>query len=100
MGPIQIQMREKLITAFAPLSLDITDDSARHASHVGAKLHAAKQGGAAVSSGETHFSITITSAAFSGLSRVARQRAVYQVLAQELAGPVHALALRAEAPAS
>ena len=40
----------------------------------------------------------IVAGAFAGKSRVERQRAVYQVLAEELAGPVHALALTANAP--
>ena len=100
MGPVQIQMRKKLTEAFAPLVLEILDESASHAGHAGAAVHAAKQGGAATGIGETHFSVTIVSAAFSGLNRVARQRAIYQVLREELAGPVHALALKADAPAA
>ena len=99
MGPVQIQMRKKLTEAFAPLVLEVVDESASHAGHAGAAVHAAKQGGAATGIGETHFSVTIVSAAFEGLNRVARQRAIYQVLAEELAGPVHALALKADAPA-
>ena len=99
MGPVQIQMRKKLTDAFAPLVLEVLDESASHAGHAGAAVHAAKQGGAATGIGETHFSVTIVSAAFVGLNRVARQRAIYQVLAEELAGPVHALALKADAPA-
>jgi BolA family transcriptional regulator, general stress-responsive regulator len=95
MGPVQLQMRTKLDAAFAPTRLEITDDSARHAGHAGAKVHAAKQGGAATGVGETHFDIVIESAAFAGLNRVACQRAVYSVLAEELAGPVHALSLKA-----
>ena len=98
MGPVQIQMRKKLTEAFAPLVLEVVDESASHAGHAGAAVHAAKQGGAATGIGETHFSVTIVSAAFVGLNRVARQRAIYQVLAEELAGPVHALALKADAP--
>ncbi len=98
MGPVQIQMRKKLIEAFTPLVLEILDESASHAGHAGAAVHAAKQGGSATGIGETHFSVTIVSAAFAGLNRVARQRAIYQVLAEELAGPVHALALKADAP--
>jgi BolA protein len=92
-------MRKKLTEAFAPLVLEVLDESASHAGHAGAAVHAAKQGGAATGIGETHFSVTIVSAAFVGLNRVARQRAIYQVLAEELAGPVHALALKADAPA-
>jgi BolA protein len=99
MGPVQIQMRKKLTEAFAPLVLEVMDESASHAGHAGAAVHAAKQGGAATGIGETHFSVTIVSAAFVGLNRVARQRAIYQVLSEELAGPVHALALKADAPA-
>jgi BolA family transcriptional regulator, general stress-responsive regulator len=97
MGPVQLQMRTKLDAAFAPSRLEITDDSARHAGHAGAKAHAAKQGGAAQGVGETHFDIVIESAAFAGMSRLACQRAVYDVLAEELAGPVHALSLKAGA---
>jgi BolA family transcriptional regulator, general stress-responsive regulator len=93
MGPVQLQMRTKLDAAFAPTRLDITDDSARHAGHAGAAIHAAKQGGAAKGISETHFDVVIESAAFAGMNRVARQRAIYAVLAEELAGPVHALAL-------
>jgi BolA protein len=87
-------MREKLVAAFAPTRLEIVDDSARHAHHAGAKAHAAKRGAGAEGAGETHFTITIEAAAFAGLSRVAAQRAVLTVLSEELAGPVHALALR------
>jgi BolA family transcriptional regulator, general stress-responsive regulator len=94
MGPIQLQMRSKLEAAFAPTRLDILDESAKHAGHAGARAHAAKQGGSATGSGETHFVVEIDSASFDGLSRVARQRAVYDVLAEELAGPVHALTLK------
>lgn len=94
MGPVQLQMRTKLDAAFAPTRLEITDDSSRHAGHAGAKAHAAKQGGGAAGVGETHFDIVIESAAFAGLGRVACQRAVYGVLAEELAGPVHALSLK------
>jgi BolA family transcriptional regulator, general stress-responsive regulator len=97
MGPVQLQMRTKLDAAFASSRLEITDDSARHAGHAGAKAHAAKQGGAAQGVGETHFDIVIESAAFAGMSRLACQRAVYDVLAEELAGPVHALSLKAGA---
>ena len=58
-----------------------------HAGHAGARPE-----------GETHFSVTIVSAAFIGQSRVARQRLVYQTLADELATRVHALSLTTLAP--
>lgn len=80
-------MQAKLAARFAPLRLDIVDDSHRHAGHAGAHPE-----------GESHFTVTIVSDAFAGLSRVARQRLVYQALAEELATRVHALSLRALTP--
>jgi BolA protein len=83
-------MRAKLTAAFAPDHLNIENDSARHAGHAGARE--------AGNTGESHFNIAITAAAFSGVGRVARQRLVYAVLKAELAGPVHALSVKARAP--
>jgi len=81
------RIREKLTGKLAPTRLDIADDSHKHAGHVGARPE-----------GETHFSVEIVSAAFEGVSRVQRQRMVYEILQDELAGPVHALALRTLSP--
>jgi BolA protein len=81
-------MRSKLEAALAPLVLEIDDDSAKHAGHAGARA-----------GGESHFSVRIVSASFAGKSRVERQRLVHGILAEELAGPVHALALALRAPA-
>jgi BolA protein len=80
-------IRGKLTERFAPIRLEIEDESYRHAGHEGARP-----------GGETHFSITIVSAAFIGESRVARQRLVYQTLADELATRVHALSLTTFTP--
>jgi BolA family transcriptional regulator, general stress-responsive regulator len=80
-------IRQKLTDRLAPLRLDIVDESHRHAGHAGARPE-----------GETHFTVTIVSAAFVGLGRVARQRLIYQILADELATRVHALALTTLAP--
>ena len=80
-------IRRKLTERLAPLRLDIVDESHRHAGHAGARPE-----------GETHFAVTIVSAAFVGLGRVARQRLVYQILADELATRVHALGLTTLAP--
>jgi BolA protein len=77
----------KLRKALAPTRLDIIDESHKHAGHVGARPE-----------GETHFSVEVASAAFAGKSRVDRQRLVYGILAAELEGPVHALALRTVTP--
>ena len=82
---------QKLTARFAPARLDVVDDSARHAGHVGHPGGAGQGGG-------THFIVTLVSPAFAGLGRIARQRLVYQTLADELKGGVHALALTTLAP--
>lgn len=81
------RIEEKLRAAFAPTLLQIENDSHRHASHAGSP-----------GTGDSHFTVTLQSAAFEGMNRVERQRQVYAVLAEELAGPVHALALRLNTP--
>lgn len=92
-GPIATVIREKLTAAFAPLRLELEDDSWKHAGH-----H--HEGGMdANDGGESHFQLTIVSDAFVGQGRVARQRAINAVLKDELAGPVHALSIRAQTPA-
>ena len=87
MGPIAEAMSAKLTARFSPTRLDLVDDSDRHHGHAG---H--------TGAGESHFNLTIESAAFAGLSRVARQRLVNEALWEELAGPVHALSIKAVAP--
>jgi BolA protein len=84
-------MQEKLTSVFAPIALDIEDQSASHAGHAGATRGDGSRG-------ETHFHIRLVSQTFEGLSRVERQRRVYAALKDELAGPVHALSLAALAP--
>jgi BolA protein len=86
-GAVTEKLERKLTDAFAPARLQIEDDSARHAGHAGAGR-----------GGESHFNVVIESAAFEGVSRVQRQRMVYAALADELAGPVHALSVKAIAP--
>ena len=87
MGQITQAIRDKLHNAFHPERLEVIDDSARHAGHSGAP------GG-----GESHFNVVIVSGVFEGQGRLARQRSVYSALAEELAGPVHALSVKALAP--
>ena len=87
MGQVGETIRIKLTEAFSPQRLEVTDDSARHAGHA-----SARQGG------ESHFNVVIVSSAFEGASRVQRQRSIYAALAEELAGPVHALSIKALAP--
>jgi BolA protein len=80
-------IRTKLTERLTPIRLEISDESYRHAGHEGARPE-----------GETHFSITIVSAAFIGRNRVDRHRLVYETLAEELATRVHALSLTTLAP--
>lgn len=75
-------IRAKLEAAFAPVKLDILDESDRHRGHAGYR-----------DGGETHFRVAIVSTAFDGLTRVDRHRRVHEVLDRELKGRVHALAL-------
>jgi BolA family transcriptional regulator, general stress-responsive regulator len=84
-------IRLKLTAAFTPQSLEVVDESHRHAGHAGATRDDGSQG-------ETHFHVRLVSAAFEGVSRVERQRRVYAALSDELKGPVHALSLTLLAP--
>jgi BolA protein len=77
----------KLTKAFAPQSLAVVDESHLHAGHAGHRQE-----------GETHFRVTIVAEAFRGKSRVDRHRMINAILAAELAGHVHALAIHASAP--
>lgn len=87
---IEARIKEKLLRAFSPQRLVIENDSAKHAGHAGA------QGSA--NPGETHFTVTIVADRFAGTSRIDRHRMVHEALAEELAGPVHALAVKAKTP--
>jgi len=84
---VKEQIVARLEERFAPTALEVIDESHLHAGHIGARPE-----------GETHFRVHIVSAAFAGLSRLERHRLVNATLAEELEGPVHALAVRAEAP--
>ena len=91
-GPIATIIREKLTSALSPARLEIEDDSARHAGHHHDGGMDARPGG------ESHFNLEVVSAAFEGKGRVERQRMINGLLAEELAGPVHALSIRARTP--
>lgn len=84
---VRSTLQDKLEAAFAPERLDIVDESHLHVGHAGHRPE-----------GESHFRVTIVAAAFVGKSRVERHRLVNNVLAEELAARVHALALKASAP--
>ena len=84
---VERDIRKKLTEAFAPVALEVVNDSHRHAGHAGSP-----------GTGESHFTIKVVSAAFAGKSRLERHRMVNQALAAELAGKIHALAVTALAP--
>jgi len=86
-GPIAQEMRRLLSEAFAPIHLAVINDSARHHGHAGDD-----------GSGESHFTVEIVSEAFTGASRLQRQRLVNAALGDIPGQRVHALAIRASAP--
>lgn len=87
MGKVAESIKLKLRAAFDPAHLDVEDQSESHRGHMGYR-----------EGGETHFHVIMTAASFGGQNRVARQRAVYAVLAEELSGPVHALSMELKTP--
>jgi BolA protein len=87
MGAVAKAIDNKLRARFTPARLSIEDESSRHRGHAGHR-----------EGGESHFRVEIVSAAFEGQSRVARQRLVYQTLADEFAAGLHALALTTLTP--
>lgn len=84
------RISETLISAFAPVALEITDESAKHAGHAGRN---------GLEAGETHYLIVMVAAAFEGKSRLARSRAVHEALAPEFKTGLHAISLSLRTPA-
>lgn len=80
-------MREKLMIGLEPTCLDVINESELHAGHRSSP-----------GTGESHFRLKIVSPQFAGKSRLERHRMVNELLADELAGSVHALAIHAHAP--
>ena len=100
MGLIAETIKKKLTQSFNPSQLSVIDESHKHAHHAGAKAHKDALGlneGESDRTLETHFHVVITSDHFKDMSLIARHRAVMDVLADELAGEVHALRLDANA---
>ena len=85
---IKETIEAKLMSRFAPERLEVINESHRHAGHQ------PQFNG----EGETHFRVRLVANAFSGMSRVERHRAVNELLADELAAGVHALAIEPAAP--
>lgn len=81
-------METQLRDTFSPVHFVLTDESARHAGHAGARP-----------GGETHYHVAMVAAAFNGLSRVDRQRLVYRALREEFDTGLHALSLDLKTPA-
>jgi BolA protein len=79
------QLRAALERALMPRSLEIIDDSARHAGHAGARA-----GG--------HFRVTLVAEAFRGRSRLERHRLVFDAVAPLMQDGVHALNIVARTP--
>ena len=76
------EITDLLQAAFQPRELQVVDDSESHRGHAGFQ-----------EGGESHYNVRIRSAAFEGLSRIARHRAVHSALGADLMGRIHALAL-------
>jgi stress-induced morphogen len=84
---VEQAIREKLSAAFTPAVIEVMNDSHHHAGHASSPQ-----------TGESHFSVVVVSPVFAGKSRLERHRMVNEVLAEELSGKVHALAITALAP--
>jgi BolA family transcriptional regulator, general stress-responsive regulator len=81
-APIADEIRRRVMEALKPSLLDIIDDSEKHRGHGGHREGI-----------ETHLTLRITSAAFNGQGRVARQRMVFDLLQDLMDNPIHALSL-------
>jgi stress-induced morphogen len=89
-GPVQQAIERKVTEALQPTAFKIVNDSHKHAGHAGNPSGAADA--------ETHFTCTIESGAFDGKSRIQQHRMVYELLGDEFAQGLHALALKTSAP--
>ncbi|XP_008583796.1 PREDICTED: bolA-like protein 1 [Galeopterus variegatus] len=83
-GPVEATIRAKLEQALSPEVLELRNESGGHAVPAGS---------------ETHFRVAVVSSRFEGLSPLQRHRLVHAALSEELAGPIHALAIQARTPA-
>ena len=80
---LEDRLRRKLDEAFAPEHLNVLNESGRHNVPPGS---------------ESHFRVLVVSDRFAGASRLERHRLVHRLLDEELAGPIHALAVEALTP--
>ena len=86
-GPVATEMLRRLDSALSPTEIELIDDSEKHRGHGGYNP-----------AGESHFTLRIESAAFTGKTRIERQRMVYKALGDLMDQRVHALQIRATAP--
>ena len=86
-GPVATEMLRRLDSALSPTRVELTDDSEKHRGHGGYNPE-----------GESHFSLEIESEAFTGKSRVERERMIYKALGDLMRERVHALSIKARAP--
>jgi len=87
-GPVAAEMLGRLNSALSPTQIELIDDSEQHRGHGGYNPE-----------GESHFTLRIESAAFAGKTRVERQRMIYAALGDLMRERVHALSIKASAPA-
>ncbi len=80
-----------LMQQLAPLKVELTNDSHKHAGHT-------QHLGSAGFTGDTHYKIVIISSEFSGLSRIDRQRKVLDLLKDEFKSGLHAFEIKALSP--
>jgi BolA protein len=81
-------LRRKLQRGLNPERIEVIDESGKHIGHAGARPD-----------GETHFRVVVIAEIFAGRTRLERQRLVNALLAEELAGRVHALSMSLKTPA-
>lgn len=87
MGKVTESITKKLNDSLSPTYLEVIDESEGHRGHAGYR-----------EGGESHFRVVIKSTLFEGESRLARQRMVMKVLAEEMKGQIHALSVKADVP--
>lgn len=79
-------IRAAIESALMPVSLEIEDESHKHAGHAGAR------------DGRGHFRVDVVSDAFAGMTPIARHRAVYAAVGDLMTTDIHALVIRARTP--
>lgn len=83
MKPVETEIRTQLAETFQPTHLEVINESHQHNVPPGS---------------ESHFKVVLVSEVFAGKRQVQRHQAVYGALAEQLRGPVHALALHTYSP--